>query len=328
MNLVNFHIYLVILVFFLLQIDSGSASELNRLLMENDEISVLVDYKDSPEIIKLKLKNLQKINKSRKIYGLRLLRFDILASRVSNKHCLEMLKYDYLGHQNKDGFKPYHRYAFAGGTDHVGENLYSQKITGASFSTDRQSILEKMSKGHNEFMAENPPYDGHKKEIIKPDHTHVGIGYAIDSRNFRYAQLFVDRYVDVNPLPHKITKKDQLSFKGTMLKSKRNYGPYALIIYYEPIPEKFDYKNQPGFYTDYTNATFLTLPPWKIKFNKQDRTFKINMDFWEARKGLYYVVLYVRDRLESIPYIPRPGKFVSMNTKEAIPVTGMIIEVQ
>ena len=44
---------------------------------------------------------------------------DILASRVANMQSREAAANRFSGHWNMRGEKPYHRYAFAGGVDHV-----------------------------------------------------------------------------------------------------------------------------------------------------------------------------------------------------------------
>ena len=52
----------------------------------------------------------------------------------------------------------------------------------------------------------------------------------------------------------------------------------------------------------------------------------MNISFRNAKKGLYYVILYIKDNVDSIPYVPRGS--VSMNTKGTYPVTGIVIEVK
>ena len=53
-------------------------------------------------------------------------KLDILASRVANKMCREAAENNFIGHWNLAGEKPYHRYAFAGGYDHVSENAFGE----------------------------------------------------------------------------------------------------------------------------------------------------------------------------------------------------------
>ncbi|MDH4130075.1 MAG: CAP domain-containing protein [Spirochaetota bacterium] len=274
----------------------------------------------------LKLKNLMEINKSRKKYGLSLLKLDIVASRVANKHCIEMLKYNYAGHWNKSGFKPYHRYAFAGETDHIGENLFAKWTTG-SFNTNIKSVNKMMLEGHKSFMAEKFPNNWHKKMVLAQGHTHIGIGFAINKQSFRYSQMFVNRYVTLKPIPKIINSPFKLTLEGNIIKSKKNYGPYMLVIYYETIPSNhFNYKIQPKTYHDFTNSRFLTIPPWKMKYNDLTGNFMIDINFKDVKNGYYYIKLYVRKNVSSIPYVLK--KRVSINNSNAVPATGIIIRVK
>jgi len=65
----------------------------------------------------------RRINADRAAAGLEAVEYDPLASQVSDQHCQEMAGNDYLSHWNLRGLLPYHRYHFAGGRDHLQENL-------------------------------------------------------------------------------------------------------------------------------------------------------------------------------------------------------------
>ena len=97
----------------------------NYIKLNNNELR-LPEYKDDEEALKLKLQQLEIINNSRKKNNAGAVKLDILASRVANKMCREAAENNYLGHWNLAGEKPYHRYAFAGGYDHVSENAFGQ----------------------------------------------------------------------------------------------------------------------------------------------------------------------------------------------------------
>src|SRR5262249_30090344 len=43
------------------------------------------------------------------------------------------------------------------------------------------------------MMSERPPADGHRRTILNPEVTHVGVGYAIDHGRFQMAQEFMTR---------------------------------------------------------------------------------------------------------------------------------------
>ena len=58
---------------------------------------------------------LQLVNEERAVEKLPLLKIDALATKVATAHAQEMAKFAYASHWNRDGLKPYQRYALAGG---------------------------------------------------------------------------------------------------------------------------------------------------------------------------------------------------------------------
>jgi len=134
---------------------------LQELLKENEKLRALGEYKDSEEMLRVKLANLRAINDSRRQAGLSSLKLDILASRVGNKHSADMVEKNFMGHFSSGGEKPYHRYSEAGGLDHISENVYGSWLSGGGvFKESPEALEEMMLKGHRGFMAEKPPEDG------------------------------------------------------------------------------------------------------------------------------------------------------------------------
>jgi hypothetical protein len=66
---------------------------------------------------------LQLVNEERAVEKVPLLKIDDLATRVATAHAQEMAKYGYASHWNREGLKPYHRYAQAGGYHYTKENV-------------------------------------------------------------------------------------------------------------------------------------------------------------------------------------------------------------
>lgn len=83
------------------------------------------DFESRPILIEVKRSLLERINRDRRLHHLAPVAYDKLAAQVGEAHCREMLAHKYLSHWNRQGFKPYHRYSFAGGTDSVHENCAS-----------------------------------------------------------------------------------------------------------------------------------------------------------------------------------------------------------
>lgn len=171
------------------------------------------------------------VNEERTRAGLNRLKLDELACKVASEHAAEMANLLFLSHWGADGRKPYHRYSFAGGTDAVQEN--------ASSADDIQSIssngvLGALHDMHQSMFNEVPPNDGHRKTILFPQHTHVGFGIALQGYSVRLDELYIGRYVDIDPIPRQVKPKTTVILSGKIRSRKHNLS--GAYIYYEPLP--------------------------------------------------------------------------------------------
>ena len=116
---------------------------------------------------------LEMINEERAVEKVRPLEIDELATQVATKHAIEMARDEFASHWNRDGLKPYHRYSFAGGTHATQENISAADDT---WSLKEDQLKQDTAYLHVRLYQEKPPYDGHRKTILAPQHTHVGIG--------------------------------------------------------------------------------------------------------------------------------------------------------
>src|ERR1035437_10093964 len=165
--------------------ENRGTNDLENYVELNEKEQRLIDFKDTEESLKLKLVQLGVINKSRMKHNALPVKLDILASRVANKMCREAAENRYIGHWNMAGEEPYLRYAFAGGYDHVSENAYGE-WSSDNYIVSSQVVGSKMKTGHEKFMAERSPNDGHKANIIDKSHNFAGIGFYLSGKQFRY----------------------------------------------------------------------------------------------------------------------------------------------
>lgn len=281
----------------------------------NESEHRLSAYKDSDEVLKLKLNQVDIINNSRKKHKATPVKLDILASRVANKMCREAAENNYVGHWNMAGEKPYHRYAFAGGYDHVSENAYGE-WSSANYNQSSSTISTMMKSGHASFMAERSPNNGHKMNIIDKSHNFAGIGFYLIGNQFRYYEEFIDRYFEFENIPENVKVGEPCSIT---VKTNGDKFIYFLIIYREKFPLSLTLNeiNRKGSYNDYTNETFLTKGAWDIKTYKSGSSYKIPLIF--SKEGLYYIHLYYDEK-----EITKP---TSLNTKGKTPVSGIVIKV-
>ncbi|MBC7381790.1 MAG: hypothetical protein H7296_02215 [Bacteroidia bacterium] len=254
----------------------------------NDAEIRLIAFKDSENDLQLKIIQLDLINSNRKKFNAENVMLDILASRVANKMCREASENNFAGHWNMAGEKPYHRYAFAGGKDHITENASAKWIAG-TFGSDKETTLKTMLELHSLFMAEKSPNDGHKKNCINKMHNYVGIGMYAKGHQFSYYEEFIDRYFKFGEIPQLVQPGE--SFSLTVSTQPEKYL-LCLLAYYEKKPESMLVKsiNRKTSYTDFSNKEALRIYPWELAKMRKDHTYTIELKF--TKPGLYYIHLY------------------------------------
>lgn len=172
------------------------------------------------------------INRDRKQFGLAPVQLDPFASAVADNYCKQQIRDRSAGHFGLDGLSPYMRYSFAGGNDGVSENAAAWS---ASYSFSARALYEMMHRSEEEMMAEVPPHDGHRRAILDPFATHVGIGLAWEHGEFRIAEEFVRRYVTwTKAVPRTATVDEKLLCSARPLPG---YSVDAVTVHYEPLPE-------------------------------------------------------------------------------------------
>ena len=283
----------------------------------NNKESRLSSYRDNDLMLLTKIILLHRINESREEYHVQPLKLDILASRVANKMSTESCDNEFFGHWNLEGEKPYHRYAFAGGTDHVSENA-SALITTGRISPEFDDVVKLMEHAHAGFMEEKAPNDGHKQTVINPFHNYVGIGTATCTHGFRYYEEYIDRYLQFLPFRETITKGETAEIQFRTLDKK--LFPYAIIGYYEPPLKTMTSAqiNRLNSYNDFTKQIEFQLWPWEIPSPNRDGFITLRKRL--NKKGLYYIQIY----LSKEAY--KGGKVASNRGK--IPASGVVIQVR
>jgi uncharacterized protein YkwD len=283
----------------------------------NDKDTSLAAFKDDDATLKLKLIQLEIINQSRKKNKAEAVKLDILASRVANKMCVETTDNDYMGHFNLAGEKPYHRYAFAGGKDHISENAAAKWIVGGTLETTDEAKLEAMKFLHGKFMAERAPHDGHKKNCIDKIHNYVGLGLSAGPNRLSYYEEFVDRYLVFDEVPA-VVKADE-EFKITVTAPKDQFLMTA-IVYFEKFPRSMSAKkiNKIDHYEDFSSKIIEQVQPWTLAALKKNKTYSIPFKF--KKPGLYYIHLYL-DKTE----LPKEKGY---STKKWMQVSGIVVKVE
>ncbi len=259
---------------------------------KNDQETRLIEFKDDDHRLIAKIALLNYINISRNNYNRSVIKLDILASRTANKMSKEAAESGFMGHWNLRGEKPYHRYSLAGGVDHIAENaaaIWSSEMIINSID----NAISLMKESHNSFMQEIAPNDGHKKNVLEPQHNFVGLGYSIFNKNFRYYEEYIDRYLKIEVAEIRIKKNHENRLSLKPINPTQNI--YAILVYKEAPLQNMNVEeiNRKNSYTDFSPNTVIELWPWDLPDKDKDGFIKVNLKF--SKPGTYYVQCYVTD---------------------------------
>lgn len=244
---------------------------------------------------------LEMINEERAVAKVPPLLVDELATRVATQHAVEMAVDEYVSHWGRDGRKPYHRYSFAGGTEATAENVSAADNTGSMKVPDLKQDAAYL---HVRLYQEKPPNDGHRRAILAPQHTHVGIGLAVDRLRFRMVELFVARYLQVEPIPRKAKPGDQITFTAKM--PKQGYYLNQVEVFYEPLPKapELSWLRQPRSYALPNESRVLRpkAPPPLMYADRQPGVIDVSLDgrfstkvrLFKSEPGIYTIVTWIR----------------------------------
>lgn len=175
---------------------------------------------------------LKLINRDRQIYNLPPVELDLAASTIGDEYCRRQIATNTNGHFSTDGLPPYMRYSFAGGDDGVTENAAAWSAT---YGFNDRALYEMARRSQDAMMSEAPPNDGHKRAILDPHATHVGIGLAWERGEFRLVQEFIRRYVAwTKPLPRHAGINDVVIASGRTLDGAEIE---AISVHHEKYPE-------------------------------------------------------------------------------------------
>jgi uncharacterized protein YkwD len=185
---------------------------------------------DAQPVDPLKAAVLARINRDRASAGVLPVRWDEAVSRIADAFCRQQVRERTSGHFLMDGVPPYGRTGLFGVFGAQSENSASWITSARSF---REKPQELAIAGHEGMMAERPPADGHRRTILDPEATHVGVGYAVEGGRFQMAQEFLARNLDRLVLSRRDRSPLVLRFEG---KPSPNWRLEFVTIAREPLP--------------------------------------------------------------------------------------------
>ena len=174
----------------------------------------------------------ERLNGERRAAGATPVAYDLLGASVGDAFCLDAATARTSGHWDAAGRPPYLRWALAGGVDYHSENFSSLTRTGAGVEGSEVSRL--LLDAHRQMMAERPPDDGHRRTVLDPEWTHVGIGAAVAGGEFRMVEEYSRRVVEWVDVPRSpVPARVRAPFA---VKLPPGWTFVALEVGYEPAP--------------------------------------------------------------------------------------------
>ena len=188
--------------------------------------------------------------------------------------------------------------------------------------TQPEDVLPLLLQSHERYVAEKPPMDGHRRTLLEPAHTHVGIGLAVAGPEFTMAEQFLNRYVELAELPAEFPA-GPIRVEGQML--RKDYGPYYCVLFHEPPPQPRTSSDleRTYAYSDTDGDECVSVRPWEMNFDRSRGRFRFSIRTRGCGPGLYHLLLWVRRDIRSIPYQLYPGE-TKIDTKLAVPAAGWI----
>lgn len=181
------------------------------------------------EIAEVERKVVALINQDRTQAGLPAVVWDETAATAARAHVLEEANVGYISHWGLNGMKPQERYTLAGGRDAVEENeSVSLWLEGGFRGISKDNLYTLVSEHEKAMVNETPPDDGHRKNILDPHHTGVGIAIAVGQYGVAMAQEFTNHYAALNPPVSKAAPGGTLKLSGQIQKGYRVTGIYAI----------------------------------------------------------------------------------------------------
>jgi uncharacterized protein YkwD len=153
----------------------------------------------------------EQINADRAAHNLPAVAWDEASSRVADVFTAAQVHEGTRGHFLLDGFPPYARTGLAGIFGMGAENSVAWRTTASAF---HEPALDLAIEGEASMLAEKPPDDGHRRTILDPLATHVGVGWAQGGGDFRMAEEFLTRRLDLLTITRAASDPLTLLFRG------------------------------------------------------------------------------------------------------------------
>lgn len=209
--------------------------QINQQLKQRSLPLIPTKKATSEEIREVEKKVVELINIDRQKHGLKPVVWDETAANAARKHVQEEADYGYISHWNMEGLKPQQRYTIAGGLNAVQENQSVTLWLNDGFKgISKEELYEVVAEHQSSMINEQPPDDGHRKNILEPHHTGVGVAIAVGQYGVAMAQEFTNQYVEMKPIPSSASPGSKITLSG---KIKPDYTLTGIYAIWEELPQ-------------------------------------------------------------------------------------------
>ncbi len=249
------------------------------------------------------------INQDRMSHGLNPVTMESIATNAGQKHAEEMAKYCYLAHWDREGKLPEERYNEAGGSGFDEENVYlgmhyygNEPKGPMQLEANPTFTRKEIEDIESTYMNETPPDDGHRRNILDPDHTRVGIALAksktANAEVITNTQEFVNDAIKVYNLPTIADVGANVTVAGRLI---GGYRFRAVTVGRDATPSPMSVDDlrmtrsygMPPAYATYYPRGYITPEP--VIFTNSG-VFYVTVNLSDAGKpGLYYISIWLQD---------------------------------
>lgn len=263
---------------------------------------------------------LELINRDRASHGLAPLTLDPVATRAAQAHSDEMAQWSYISHWDRQGRKPDQRYSEVGGSGAVFENVYTNHdipFAGHQIPLASRQVFPgtEIEKAQDWFLHQVPPRDGHRRNLLDPNHNGVGIGISLSidrkyGSRITVAQEFVNEFVSLASAPDEFIPGRRSRIAGRLPK---NLTLHAVQICRERSPRPmspWELKKTSAYTLPDQAVATLYPAPYRsavpVDISKTSRGEEFSLTVRPGNKwtdGIYYVIVWVRHAGGRQPFI-------------------------
>jgi len=244
------------------------------------------------------------VNRDRATMGLPPVELDDEApTRAAQRHAEDMAKHGFLGHWGTDGSVPEQRLTEAGGADMVLENAlcFTDEKRRALDPHPRIAVKD-IERTESMFFDEEPPEDGHRRNILTPQHTKIGVGIALPLARPGeipvpcVTQELVGAYGTYASLPRKAKLGDRVRVEGALDEEAKIVG---VGVARAPVPRRLSVADAnrrrsypvPAPYEMFWPRGFKSASPLEIVENG----FHVDVPLSDhGRPGLYEITVWAK----------------------------------